>query len=300
MPQATGSRSQVGYITEVTFGTTPATPQLQALEYVSFGLEANVGTLTDNSLTSTRQRSSARRSSVSSEGNVDVVFAPDNYDDFLESVMNGAWATNVLKIGNTRKSFTVEQGFPDIAQYRVFRGVVVDSLKLSATTNDYVKASFGLKGLTATALSATSLDASYTAVPVKTKFFHEGGTFNEGGSAIAYLSSIELEVKNSANTSFALGATGARDITVGMADVSGKVTALFEDAALYNKFINGTSSSMSFTIASGAETLTFLVPKIQYLKGSIPVSGEGPLVVELEFQGLYDTTEATTLKITRV
>ncbi len=90
-------------------------------------------------------------------------------------------------------------------------------------------------------------------------------------------------------------------MTSGKCMVTGSVTALFEDVTFYNKFKNNIDSSIEFTLTAGspAETLTFKFSKVKYTSASIPVSGDGALMVELEFQAIYDTTDATSIMITR-
>ena len=97
--------------------------------------------------------------------------------------------TNVLKIGNTKRSFAVEEGFTDIAQYRVFNGVTFNTLSMEITPDTLVQASFSTMGSAASAFSGTSIDVSPTPIASKDKFFHEGGTITEGGSAVTSLQS---------------------------------------------------------------------------------------------------------------
>jgi hypothetical protein len=38
---------------------------------------------------------------------------------------------------------------------------------------------------------------------------------------------------------------------------------------------------------------------VKYTAGSIPVADDGPLVVEMEFNAIYDATTTTSFRITR-
>jgi len=300
MAQAQGSRVQLAYILEVTYGVTPGAPQTQAIEFSNFTGDLTTTQLSDPSIRADRQIAYSRRGNTSTEGELEVVMCADNYDTFLEAVTQGTWATGTLKIGTTQRSFAVEQGFTDLVQFRVFNGVVFNTLSMEVTPDKLVMAKFGLLGSSTTAFTGTPIDASPTAVTAKDKFFHEGGTFKEGGATVGYLSAISFELNNNVSTNVALGNTGVRSMSSGKANVTGKVTGWFEDVTLYNKFKNNTDSSIEFTLVAGAETLTFKLPKVKYGKGSIPMDGDGPITVELEFEAIYDTTDATTLMITRV
>ena len=79
-----------------------------------------------------------------------------------------------------------------------------------------------------------------------------------------------------------------------------RVTALFEDVVAYNKFKNNTDTILEYTLTDGTNSHTYLFPKVKYVKGMITGSGAGPLVVELDFTAVYDTTAGSTVQVTRV
>lgn len=301
MPVAQNSRRQYAYVVESVFGTTPGTPQTQLVEVADFTGELQAEQLTDPSIRSDRQVGFSRRGNLGVEGNLEVVMAPDNYDVFLEAVFQGTWTTNVLKLGTTQRSFAIEEGFMDLAQYRVFNGVTFNTMSLTVTPDQLVTGTFGFMGSGTSAFTGTSIDVSPTAITAKDKFFHEGGTITEGGTTVAYITSINLELTNNLQGSYALGSTSYRTLSSGKAEVTGTVTALFEDATLYNKFRNSTDSSLQFILSAGspAETLTFKVPKVKYTGGSLQRAADGPVLVELQFSGVYDGTDATSLMVTR-
>lgn len=298
---AQNSRRQYAYVAESTFGTTPGTPQTQLIEVVNFSGDLNAAQLEDPSIRADRQVAFSRRGNLGVEGDLEVVMCPDNYDVFLEAVMQGTWTTNVLKLGTTQRSFAIEEGFMDIGQYRVFNGITFNTFSMTVTPDQLVNATFGFMGSGTSALSGTSIDSTPTAITSKAKFFHEGGTFNEGGSPIGFMTSIALNLTNNLTGNYALGSTSYRSISSGKAIVTGTVGAFFESAALYNKFLNGTDSSIEFTLTAGspAETLTFLIPNVKYTGGAIQREADGPVLVELQFSGVYNTTSGTSLQITR-
>lgn len=302
MPQAAGSRKQIAFIAEATFGVTPATPQTQLIEYVDFSFGLDRPLITDPSIRPDRQISFVRSGNESVKGDMSVVMCASNYDTFLEALLQGTWTTNVLTIPatSTQRSFAIEEGFTDLAQYHVFNGCVVDSMTMDITTDNFVTAKFSFLGATETAMSGTSIDTTPTAITSKPKFYHVGGTFKEGGSVVGYLSSISWTLKNGLNASNALGASGVRAITSSQVEVSGSVSALFEDVVMYNKFKNNTDSSLEFTLTDGTNTHTYLIPKVKYTKAQVKGNGDGPLTVDLDFNASYDTTTTTTLRITRV
>lgn len=298
--QAHGSKRQVAYVFESTFGETPATPQTKELAFTEFTGNLNAPEIQSQTIRSNRQHTGSRRGNASTEGSLSIELTPDNADDLLEAVMQGTWTTNVLKIGSTQRSIAFEEGFTDIGQYRVFNGSVLNSMSMEITPDGYVKATFGFLGKSTSAFSGTSICATPTTVADHAPFFHEGGVFKEGGTTVGYLSALKYDLDNNAEASNALGVTGVRTITSGKAMVKGSVTALFESVDFYNKFVNNTDSSLEFTVSSGAKSLTYKLSKLKYTNGSISSNGDAGVTVEMSFTAEFDTADATTLMITRV
>lgn len=299
MTIAAGSQTQLAYVVETTYGQTPVTPSTQLVEYTSFDGGLTPNTLEDPTIKSNRQKSYARRGNVSTEGTLECILAPTNYDAFIEAALLGTWTADVLKVGTTKRSFAIEQGFNDIGEFRVFNGSTISTMGVSVPVDGLVTASFGFQGANTTPFSTTSIDATPTAVAQTEKFFHESGIFTEGNVSVGFLSAIEFELDNNLTTNYALGVLGARDVSAGTVSVTGTVTALFESVEFYNKFVQNVDSSIEFTLVGGANTMTFLFPRVKYTTGAVPVAGDGPLTVTMEFEALYDATEDTVLKITR-
>lgn len=299
---AQNSSRQYAYIAETTFGTTPSTPQTQLFAPVEFTLEETAGQVSDPSINAHRQNSYSRPGNRGVSGDLSVVMCPDNYDVFLEAVMGGTWTGNTLKIGNTKRSFSVEEGFTDIGQFRVFSGVMLNSMSLAIAPDDQlIQATFNAMGGAVSPFTGTSIDVSPTPIPEKDKFFHEGATISEGGTPVAFVTGLTFEMTNNLSGNYAIGSTSYFDMSLGRVAVTGTVTAFFESAALYNKYRNNTGTTLSFTLAAGSpsETLTFSFPDVRYTSGSITRGTDGPVQVELQFESIYDTTDGTSLIITR-
>lgn len=304
MSQATGSRAQLGYIAETVVGTTPVTPQMKGVAFTDLSLELTKGLMSDNSLRADRQKRFSRHGNKSVGGSLKVNYALNEYDEFLAAAFYSVWSTNVLKIGNTETSFSLEHGQSDIGQYRQFTGVHFDGVDLTVPSgNQVVTASFAALGMNG-AISATSLDANGLDNPVSNTYgdplVHLEATFKLGGTSIGYMTGITVKVAQAAQANYALGSAAARSITPGMVSVSGQVTAYFETAALATLFISETNSSLEFTLNSGASSQTWLMSVVQFNGATIPVSSDGPLIVTLPYEALYDSVSGSMIQITRV
>lgn len=300
MAIAQGSSSKIGMVAETVWGTTPSTPAFTTIPVTDFSVNLSKDEFEDTSIQGDRMQRYSLSGNRTVTGDMSVLMAPINYDSLLESVVSGTWNTNVLKVGSTRKSFTVEHAQEDIGVYIPYTGVVVDKASFSVNTTGVVTGQFSLVGKDGGVADVSSLDADgYTAATTALPFTHVSGTFNEGGSAIGLITSIQFTIDNGYSTNYALGNVGARDLSGSFVKCEGTVSAYFESATLLNKFINGTSSSLDFTLSNGTNTLKVEMPNTKYTGASKSLSGSGPVVLSMPFKALYHTGSGSIVTFTR-
>jgi hypothetical protein len=303
MTISTGARAKVGYIAETVYGTTPATPALVELPFTSFGVNLTRDEYEDNSIRSDRMERYSLSGNRTVGGSIDVNLTHSLYDPLLESLCQSTFTTNVLKVGTTRKSFTVEEQALDITQFRVYTGLIIDKADITIPASGIVTAKFDVIAKDQSALSGTTIDsdATYTAPAVKPPFTDNGtaGFVKEGGAAVGYVTNLTFTVDNGHTKNYAVGTNVIRDVTPGMAKVTGTVTVFFEDAVMYNKFINGTASSIDVKLDDGTNQLEFAFPNVKYTGATKTISGNGPVTLAMPFKALYDTTSGSNLVITR-
>lgn len=304
MPFATGARHEIGFIAEATWGTTPATPAMKRLRHTSSNLGLTKQTITSSEIRADRQISDLRHGNRQVGGDVAFEFSFGSFDDFLESALFGAWATNVLKAGTTMKSFTIERYFADITQYMQMTGCVVNQLSLRIAPNAMVTGSMSIIGKDMV-MSGTTLDAAggYDDTTTNSPFDSFSGTLSEGGSNIATVTALELNLDNGLTPAMVVGSATSPQLLTGASNLTGSLTAYFENLTLLNKFINETESSLSIALNTDGtgKDYTLLIPRLKYTGGELPVTAanEG-ILLNMPFQALRDPTEASNIKITRV
>lgn len=301
----TGSAAGVRYIPESTFGVTPAVTSANIFKLRNTGCTLGVtkSSITSSELSDNRITSDLRHGNIKVGGNLPIEFSYKEYDKWLEALCFNSWATNVLKVGKSIKSFTVERYFANLATpyYQQFTGVMVDGLTLDVKPEAMVTGTFSLVGITGQ-MSATSLlsTGEPTASQTYSPYDSFTGTIKEGGSTISVVTSLSLDIKNNISPAYIIGQKVAGALPAGRCSVTGSLTCFFTDTAMIDKFINETSSSLEFTLGNGTtESYTFLLPKLKYTSGQPDVSGEGQIEISMAFEALYDSTEATNMKITR-
>jgi len=302
MATARGSNHRVTTLNETVYGTTPSiTPGDSAIvPVISNNINLTKALFDDPSIYADAQKRFSRHGNKGVAGDVSVVYSVTNYDPWMESLMQDTWAANVLKFGSTKKSFTIERGFLDITQFTVYTGTVVNSFSLEVNTDGVVQSTYGFIGQDMT-VSATQQDSAPTAAASAQPFVHLDGTFKEGGaSAGCTLLGISMSVSKNLDQLYCLGNDVIKEPAVGQIEVSGTATFYFEDETMLNKFLDETESSLEFTLDDGsANTHTFLLPKIKYNSANVNQSDAGQIPIEMEFVALYDSSEASTMTITR-
>lgn len=298
---AQGSRSSLSYIVESTFGTTPA-GNFTNLPFSTHSLNLSKERVQGNDIQADRMPRVDRHGNRQAGGDIAVDLRDGDYDDFLESAMLNTFSTNVLKVGTTPKFMSIEDYAADIDQARLFTGMTVSSMGISLAPNQMVTTTFTMVGKDMT-IGATekTQDAASGAAP----FDAYSGDLSIGDvgslSASAIVTAVDFTLDNAFAPTFVIGDDSAPAIQSGRATVEGTFTAYFEDAALINRFLDETESALQVSVndPTGSNEYTFLFPRIKINSADAAVGGPESRMVECSFVSLYDTTEATNLKITR-
>lgn len=308
---AEGSQHKIGLVAESTYGTTPSSPTFETVRHTGTTLAMQKDTFASDERRDDRQIAHFRHGTRAPAGDISFELSYGGvFDTLLEAALGGTWAESgasgsvgdVLKVGTTRRSFSMERFFGDATAaggdlYQLFTGVEVDTLSLTVTPNGIVTGSFGLmaQDMATDTASAGSYNSPTTADP----FDAFSGSISEGGSSIAIVTEVTLNLSNGLQRAFVIGQETSDQTFIGRSNVTGSLSARFESNALLDKFINETGSSLEFSLTDGTNTYTFECPNIKYTGGETPVSDDGPILVNLPFQALYDATDATNLMITR-
>jgi hypothetical protein len=302
MSIANGAQHSIHYVPEVTYGTPPTTPAFKPFPHTGTNLAMTKDGLESEKLRGDRQVEDFRHGNQSIGGDINAELEYGSLDDILQAVLCGTWATDVLKAGVTRRSFTIERKFADLAvpEFHRYTGCEFNTFALSVSPNAIVSATFGVigKGLT---LATTAVASSTYAAPSDVQPFDSfTGSIQEGGSPIAVVTSIEFTLENGLEPLFAVGSKTTNRPSIGKSRLTGTMTTYFTSKTLYEKFINETSSSILLELVDLAgNTYDFEFSNVKYNSGQPDVSGEGAVTVSMDFVALYDGTDLSQIVITR-
>lgn len=305
MAISTGASTVVGYINEVTYGTVPATPSLKAVPFSSFSVSVEKDELTDSRIDGTRQVKNLRYGNKNVSGELSGDFSAVDYDDLIASAMLNTWTANAITIGSTKVSQTFEESQLDIVKYRKTTGCVMNTMSIDAPIDGNATITFGFNGKDSSytlgsTTAGTSLDSNgYTPAAHNVPFTHVNGTMtDELGSLIGVVQGISLELDNGYDGTYVWSKAEANSQTYKKANVTGTLTAYYVDEVLINKFLNETTSQLTFSLTDGTHVYTFVMGKIKYTGAESAVDSDGVRTITLPFRAL-DAGADTTLKITR-
>jgi len=301
MTIATGSRHNLSYVLETTFGTTPTNPSFTPIRHTGTTLGLSKDSIESEELREDRQVAHYRHGNKSVTGDVNFELSYGGLDDLLQATLCGTWATNVLLAGTTRRSFTVERHHQDIGKFLRSTGCQFNTMSLSVAPNSMVTGSFGVIGSGFSSSGTALTNATYSAETTTAPFDSFTGAITEGGSAIAIITALELNIDNGMEALYVLGSSDTLLPSIGKSMVTGSVTAYFENTTLMDKFVNETTSALQFTLTDAAgNDYIFLLPKVKYNSGNPEVSGPGAITLTLDFVSLFNSASDKQIKITRV
>ena len=114
MTIATGSRHDMAYIEEVTFGTTPATPPFKAIRHTGTTLGLSKDAIESEELREDRQIAHYRHGNKAVSGDINFELSDGSFDDLIEAVMCGAWTADVVKTGHHRSKLPCRDNYRPI------------------------------------------------------------------------------------------------------------------------------------------------------------------------------------------
>lgn len=208
-------------------------------------------------------------------------------------------------------SLLLERAFSDVSQYQKYNGVVPDQLELSVEPEAIIGGQVTLLGMSPDAMSSSSVSPiAVVAAPTNSPFAAFDGQIFEGETAIAVATALTLTTQKNRSLNPVIGSKNSPDVFDGTLRATGNLTAYFEDATLFNKFINETESSLWLRLDdpnSASHFLSLVFPRIKYTGGDMDPPQQGPVPLEMPYMALEQsglavpggTTTASTITIQR-
>ena len=299
-------------IPETTYGVTPATPAFKVIRYSGESLALAPTTTSSANMNPSRQVTDSILTGSSAAGGVNFEVAKEAwFEDFLSGAMCKDWVTNVLTIGTTLKSFTIEKSIPITGtantDYHRVPGSIINGFTLTIAPNAPITAAFDILGKDYLTGSTIVTGATYLPLAMKPVFTAPLVT-NIAISGIAAatpcFNNITLTLANNDRALQCIGSLGAREMALGRAEVTLAFSLYYADDDLLDVLRNQTNMSISFTIVDSDTTpnsYQFDIPKAKLTQCNVVAGGTGQdVVADCIATGLLDPVTGTSLKITRI
>lgn len=189
-----------------------------------------------------------------------------------------------IRNGTTSKSYTVEKEFADVSSFAQYAGMRVTSMALNFESQQILTGSFGFTGKSQSTSSATV--ASATTPGSTNEVMNASGNVGriwEGGQAIAgaCFQSLSIDLNNNPREQAKIGSDVLAGVGTGRAEVTGNITAYFENNSLIDKFTSGTKTNFRFQITDAAGNSYIVdMPKVTYTDFTIAAGGGNQDVVQ--------------------
>lgn len=298
------NRVSLRYVSEASYGVTPTSAGWAEIRFTSEAFEAAPRTVTSNEIRADRMVADMPKVGLDVNGNFNFELSAEDFDDFIEAAMCGTWSTNVVKVGTTDRSFSIEKDFEDISSTIIaFRGLRVGEMAMNFAYGELVTGSFTMMGNGTSTLASTQSSAVTAAT---------GNDIMDGAAGITSLKvdgselegcifrSIAFSLNNNLRPIEAMGNDAACNISKGRATVTGSMELYFTDTTYYDKLIANTATELEFTVSDGVKTYAFRWPSVKFGSGTPQATGVDTDVMQsIEWTGLYDASAATSMMITR-
>lgn len=298
------SQTRMAYVSESAWGQTPASPTFTEARFTGENLSPNIDTVVSNEIRPDRNVTDLVQVGQSASGNLDFELSYGAFDNFIESLMYSTWAADVIKNGIDEKSFTLEKTFEagTTDQFHRFPGAVVNSMDLAMQIDQIVTGTFGFVTRGMTTGQAQLAGASYAAAPGNAVMNAAADFANLtiAGVTGPEVTALNLSINNNLRQQKVLGSLDARGIGTGRFEVTGDVTAYFENEELFDLYLNGNSANLSFRLGGAAAmNYVFNMDNIKFETGSVVAGGnDQDVLANMTFRALFDGVD-NTLQITR-
>jgi len=189
-----------------------------------------------------------------------------------------------IRNGTTAKSYTLEKEFADVSSFAQYPGMRVTSMSMNIESQAILTGSFGFTGKGQTTAS-TTLASTTNAASTNTVLNASGnvGRIWEGGQSVTGVAfqSLSIDLNNNPREQTKVGSDQLAGVGTGRAEITGNVTAYFENNSLIDKFTNGTKSNFRFQVTDAdGNSYVIDIPLVTYTDFTIAAGGGNQDVVQ--------------------
>ncbi len=285
---SSGARVVTHFIKEVTPGVTPVAPEpgdWQTARLTGNTLTPTPNTQVSDEVTASRISQGSTITSLTIPGNLTAELSFGTFDDFLEALFYGNWNNDVLTIGETRHTFSVQKGYTDVNTYHLFKGVHIATGAIEIPEDGKINLTLGCQALDYVDGNVSFVDDP--ADPTDTPFLSSQsiGDIKLNGVSMAgdaCISAMTVNVDNTVQMQRCLGSgkKGPGAILATEAAITGTVTMAWSAKAweVWKSQLTRTPSAIVFPISDSlGNKYTFNLPAVEF-DGELPSGGKRDII----------------------
>ncbi len=303
------NRESLIYVPETTLGTTPTnSANWKRFPFTGEALFDKRAYQSDETIRDDRGQADSVQVSATAEGTINFNLRAVTIDDILEAILGGTWASNVLKVGVTKRSFSLEKHFADLISgnaYELGVGLRMTQLALDMTYGKIATGVLTMAGIGWTDQAATAVGTGSVAANNANPAFNTTVDITavkvDGAASALYFKSLALTLNANTRAKTAIGSLFPVDNAYGSAGVELKTSMYFDNRSIENKVRSGAPLSFEFTIGDGSNSYDILIPRCFATSrdGLGATKMDDDIVPSVTLSGAYDSATGSAIQITR-
>jgi len=315
MSSAAGSQSYMAIVKQnpLTPRTIPSTPVLQKVNFSKDDLGANITTKISDHIRDDRMTTDITTTGIAISGGYEFEFQYENslLDGLLAAFLwADGWSVGgdldeIVKNGSFYQPFYIERGHVDVDEYFKFIGMAPNTLSLSFADQSDVTGSYSFIGLDSKVEATKETGATYTSVATTPIFSTVTNIpeikIDDVVQTTCSVKEMDLEINNNVTPKTGLGVFGACETKAHRLSITGKITMYFEDHTMYDRLLNGTAFSVSWTLLDAdGNSYKFTLPKVKLDSDKINVEGvDEDIMDDASYVALADDASGCMIQIER-
>jgi hypothetical protein len=207
----------------------------------------------------------------------------------------------------TAASFTIETAYNDIGQFMLQNGMRVGAYSMDLSTGAIPTGTFSFNGKETVRSGATTLGGgAYTVLgttdtPTMNATTNVGSIKKDGSTLAAKLSALSFSGDASLRDQNAIGSKFPEGIGVGRFNLTGSITAYFEDGTLYDEFLSHDTVALSWRFTDLDDNVyVYTIPAVKFTSDPVSPGGiDQDVMEEIEWTAFRDPTKKTMMQIDR-
>lgn len=293
---ATGMNESLALGKETSFKTVPGTPNAYKVPVTNPSIKPSRNKFQSNALTGSAQPNQVVFGKTAVDGSFALECNKESLMPVLEGIFSAPTSTTIdtgyyqrIYTLGIQPSWFIEQSHTDVSRYFLWTGCYMNSAAFTFGSEGLMEASVNIMGAKQTIATSTAVTGTLSDYTDSSTFSYLRARIKQGGTVVGWSQEVSLDINRNGYREFAQDETNeVALIGFGKASITGRITALFQDAASFISAItaaqNGTETSIEIFVPAGnGHGALWVLPCVVFDPTAPTTSGTGVVKAELTF-----------------